>query len=212
MRDLLYHRRFTIFLISFIILLFGDVFFPPSLRHGAQTFLLLQNMACSALLFRRQPNVQQILIAAVIFLGFIARLNQHYLEQNNSFFFAGTYIAYFALISLRLFRDLRKQKAVGIETISAVFSGFMLLGFLASILFISLDNNFQGAFTGIAENRDFSDFLYFSFITLLTIGYGDIVPAAEISKKLVVFVGLLGHFYTVFVVAIIVGKFINRTN
>ena len=209
MKDFLYQRRFTVFLVSFLILLFGDILFTPGIRDEVQTFLLLQNMACSALLFRQQPKIQQILIGVVIFLGFITRLNQQYLEQNHSFFFAATYFGYFTLISLRLFRDLRKQKAVGIETISAVFSGFILLGFLASILFASLDNNFPGAFAGM-EKREFSDFLYFSFITLLTIGYGDIVPSAEISKKMVVFVGLLGHFYTVFVVAIIVGKYLNQ--
>lgn len=210
MKDFLYQRRFTIFLVSFLILLFGDIPFTPDIRDEVQTFLLLQNMACSAFLFRQQSKIQQILIGVVIFLGFITRLNQQYLEQNHSFFFAATYVGYFTLISLRLFRDLRKQKAVGVETISAVFSGFILLGFLASIIFISLDNNLPGAFAGIAEKRDFSEFLYFSFITLLTIGYGDIVPSAEISKKIVMFVGLLGHFYTVFVVAIIVGKYINQ--
>ena len=99
---------------------------------------------------------------------------------------------------------------MGLETISAVFCGFMLLGLVASIVFASLDETL-GAFEGQAGSRDFSDFFYFSFITLLTIGYGDIIPTIEISKKLVVLVGLLGHFYTVFVTAIIIGKFLNQS-
>lgn len=99
---------------------------------------------------------------------------------------------------------------VGIETISAVFAGFILLGVVSSIIFMSIDSAFIGAFSGV-ETRDFPDFLYFSFITLLTIGYGDISPTLEVSKKTVVLVGLLGHFYTVFVTAIIIGKYLGET-
>jgi len=62
------------------------------------------------------------------------------------------------------------------------------------------------AFQGV-EKSNSSSFLYFSFITLLSIGYGDITPTTEFSQRLVVFFGLIGHFYTVFVIAIIVSKY-----
>jgi hypothetical protein len=41
---------------------------------------------------------------------------------------------------------------------------------------------------------------------LLTIGYGDITPVSLIAKRAVMFMGLAGHFYTVFITNIIIGK------
>ena len=48
---------------------------------------------------------------------------------------------------------------------------------------------------------------YFSFITLLTVGYGDIVPLSNVARKATMLLGLLGHFYDLFVVSVIVGKY-----
>ena len=209
MTERLYNRRFTIFLISFLITLFGNLMFPERIRENAETVLLLQNMLFGILLFKRQSKSEMVFISVIVLLAVVARFNRYYMEQNSPFIFAGIYVIYFSMISFRLFLDIRQQRVVGIETISGVFCGFILLSFMSSILFVSLDSTLK-AFSGPTDNRAFSDFLYFSFITLLTIGYGDITPTTEISKRLVVFVGLLGHFYTVFVTAIIVGKYLSR--
>jgi hypothetical protein len=44
---------------------------------------------------------------------------------------------------------------------------------------------------------------------LLTIGYGDITPVSLIAKRVVMFMGLAGHFYTVFITSIIIGKYLS---
>lgn len=125
--------------------------------------------------------------------------------------FAFVYMGYFVMISTRLFHDLKRQRVVGIETISVAFSGFILLSVVSSILFMLLGRYVENAFGGVAYDGDsFPDFLYFSFVTLLTIGYGDIVPTVDISKKLVMLVGLVGNFYSVFVTGIIIGKYLQQ--
>jgi voltage-gated potassium channel Kch len=52
--------------------------------------------------------------------------------------------------------------------------------------------------------------LYFSFITLLTIGYGDMVPLTPIAQKTTIFIGLSGQMYLTIITAIVVGKFLNK--
>ncbi|MGB5379224.1 potassium channel family protein, partial [Muriicola sp.] len=54
--------------------------------------------------------------------------------------------------------------------------------------------------------------MYFSYITLLTIGYGDIAPTNTISRNAVMFLGLVGQFYMVILTAIVVGKFLYQSN
>ena len=56
----------------------------------------------------------------------------------------------------------------------------------------------------LVENIPFSDALYFSFITGLTIGYGDISPATGMGRLLAVLTGLVGILITGLVVAIAV--------
>ena len=210
MIERLHERRFTVFLISFLITLFGNLLFPYDVHQKVEMVLLSQNMLFSILLFMRQSYIEKGLITIVALLAIISGFNQYYMEQNMPVIFTGIYVLYFAMISFRLFFDITHQKVVSVETISGVFCGFILLGFMSSILFITLDTS-PGAFASSTDSRTFSDFVYFSFITLLTIGYGDITPTMVMSKKVVVLVGLLGHFYTVFVTAIIIGKYLGQS-
>ena len=63
---------------------------------------------------------------------------------------------------------------------------------------------FNAAAIAYLENMPFDDALYFSFITGLTIGYGDIAPATGAGRILAVLTGLVGVLITGLVVAIAV--------
>jgi len=59
-------------------------------------------------------------------------------------------------------------------------------------------------------NNGIDDMLYFSFITLTTIGYGDFSPTSALGQKLAILEGLIGQFYIAIIMAILVGKFLTR--
>lgn len=204
----LYNRRYSLFLLSFLLMLFGDIFVSQKYDYDAQTFLILTNMLFSLPLFFPASKSKKIVIIVLMLLGTFSRIFLHLNPTIMGFVFLFTYLVYFLLVSYQVYSDLLFQEELGIETIAAAFSGYILLGTVFSIIFITMGSH--GTFKGPAEVVPNSDYLYFSFVTLLTIGFGDIVPVSDMAKKVVVLLGLMGHFYTVFVVGIVIGKFLKK--
>jgi hypothetical protein len=97
-------------------------------------------------------------------------------------------------------------------------NSYLLIGIIGSFLFISIDvvyiNFFdlQHAvnFNDIAD-PEFHDYIYFSFVTLTTLGFGDITPNIPIAKSLTVSLSLLGQLYLTILVAMLVGKYLSRS-
>ena len=119
------------------------------------------------------------------------------------------FVIFFISMSIRVYIDIYLAKKIDREILAAVFCGYIFIGFLASFLFMAIEGLNPGSFTGMIEAIGlFDNFIYFSFITLLTIGYGDMVPLTPLTKSLVVVLGLVGNFYTVMVTAIVIGKFL----
>lgn len=85
---------------------------------------------------------------------------------------------------------------------------YLLLGLLWAMLYLLLLEFVPTAIQGIEYQRweeNFSDVIYFSFVTLTTLGYGDITPAHPASSALVYLQAITGAFYMAVVVASLVG-------
>ena len=124
---------------------------------------------------------------------------------------------FYCLVTLEIIRQVWQSKQVNSNVILGLICGYICLGLLGFFICTSIELVDPGSFKGlverqvnIAENRE--GLVYFSYITLLTIGYGDIVPATKLARNASMLIGLLGQFYMVIITAIVVGKFINQTN
>jgi voltage-gated potassium channel Kch len=54
-----------------------------------------------------------------------------------------------------------------------------------------------------------TDMVYFSFVTLATLGYGDIVPLSSLARSIAVTEALIGQFYVAVVVALLIGAYLS---
>jgi len=63
-----------------------------------------------------------------------------------------------------------------------------------------------GSFSGISKNEDF---IYFSFASLTTVGYGDVAPKSILGKRLAVFEAAMGSVYMAIIVVLIVGRYMS---
>lgn len=97
---------------------------------------------------------------------------------------------------------------VDANTIIGAVAIYLLLGLIWSVLYLITLEFWHGAFNGIeyghwAEN--FSLSIYFSYVTMTTLGYGDISPAVPVSRVLVFLQAIFGTFYMAVVVASMIG-------
>jgi voltage-gated potassium channel len=88
----------------------------------------------------------------------------------------------------------------------------VMIGLTWAIAFGVVETRWPGSIRFAADNVEvrFSDLLYFSYVTLLTIGYGDITPVSPAARTLVVLEGLLGMAFTTVLLAVLVAKALGR--
>lgn len=208
-REFRIKRKYETLLASFFILLFGDILAPEHI--DITPFLLIQNVAASLVLFygkkkwRIPLKTLLLCIVGIEVISIILEIN--YLRP----LFGLVYLVYFFFLSIELFRQILKTKDVSFEMVSAVLCGFIILGLAGSYIFTFIEVLHPGSFANIADGpRRITDLLYYSFISIMSIGYGDIYPLTIFAKKMTMFMGLLGHFYNVIVIGIVIGKYISK--
>jgi hypothetical protein len=104
-----------------------------------------------------------------------------------------------------LIKQFREAEEVTLETMFGVLCLYLLIGLLfASAFTVTQELSGDNFFTTVHGGRD--DFLYFSYTTLSTVGYGDLVAASDLGRSLAVTEALVGQLYLVTVVAVIVSN------
>ena len=120
----------------------------------------------------------------------------------------GVLAAFFALTAVGLFWQLRNSLSVAEAELYAAINIYLLLGLLWATLYLALDSFFPGSIKMAASAADRqTELLYFSLITLSTVGYGDIVPISGMARILTALEGVTGVLYIATTVALLVGRF-----
>jgi hypothetical protein len=99
---------------------------------------------------------------------------------------------------------------VTIHTVSGVLCIYLLIGAMFAFLYGTIDAASSDPFFAQDTHADSSDYLYFSFTTQTTTGFGDLTAATDLGRSVVIIEELIGQIYLVTVVAVIVGNLGRR--
>jgi hypothetical protein len=99
----------------------------------------------------------------------------------------------------------RTEGAVTMTTMFGVLCIYLLLGMLFSYAYGLVGDAQSEPFFASGVHADISDYLYFSFATMTTVGYGDLAAATDLGRSVAIAEALIGQIYLVTVVAVIVG-------
>lgn len=125
------------------------------------------------------------------------------------------YVIFFAFIFLEIVKFLIKPSYINVDIISASACGYFLLIEIATFLMQFIFYNNPDSFKGInmaSNSETFIDLVYFCSITITSIGFGDITPNAHYTKLITSLFGIIGQFYSVVLVGILISKFVSKTD
>jgi hypothetical protein len=105
--------------------------------------------------------------------------------------------------------------AVDANRIVGAICIYLLMGLIWTLMYLFIAQAVPGAFNGVEQlvwYDNFADVAYYSYVTLTTLGYGDISPVAPIARFLVYMEAVVGVFYMAVLVASLIGVGIAENN
>lgn len=204
-------------LLIFLILLF---FFHP--HYLGAEYINIWQLFFTGVVFasifncHHQPVVKTIALSLGI-VTFI--LNWLTLFLDNEFFFVASEIGsciFLSFASIALLSRILLAK-VNADVLRGTICVYFMIGFVFAFAYTVIEFLIPGSFKGLTEGTVISshgqyhfELTYFSFITILAIGFGDITPASNVIQMLVVTEGIIGQFYLAVIVARLVGVYTFR--
>ena len=171
-------------------------------------YFLGLNLLAAAVAIDR-GNVRTALLA-VVALALIARLGFAWLREQG---YGGVSLAVWSLVALvaaaNALRFALTARAVHSEHVYAVLGAYLLVGLFFGVTYHVLGQFVPGSFAvgGMPseEGLSVSNAIYFSFVTIATLGYGDIVPLGDAARGLVIIEAVGGQLY----IAVLVARLVN---
>jgi voltage-gated potassium channel len=123
-------------------------------------------------------------------------------------------VVFFIIVVGSLIREMATAKVVTAKVIMASISGYLLLGIIYSVLIAAIIQQDPDAYNitvdrtrGQDMTAHLSESLYYGFVTLATLGYGDIVPLKPYTRSLATLITISGQLYVATIIGILIGKF-----
>jgi hypothetical protein len=129
------------------------------------------------------------------------------------------YIVFITYVGGHVARFLFESQAVNLDMIYAAVCLYLLIGLAWGFIYVIIEVAYPGSFrfavnppaAPVAELRSLvSSFIYYSYVTLSTLGYGDITPVTRMARSWAVLETLAGQLYLAIVIARMIGLHISR--
>jgi len=120
------------------------------------------------------------------------------------------FVLFIILVAINLLIGIVKSKEVDTNVIFSAVAVYVLFGFCGAVLAAVIMFFEPAAFSlNSTYSSQFHQFLYFSFITITSTGYGDILPITPLARTHAMFLALFGQLYLTVIIGILIGKYLS---
>ena len=215
----LYDIRFELFFFSQLAVLFGSLVFPETFFEAILSpILFIVNLIAGIVLLSKQKILMGfcllLLLINMILFGTDLFTNPQSIIYSYTKMIS--YFLFYVVVTYQIIKQVWLSAQINKNVIIGLICGYVSLGLIGFFICLSIEISAPGSFHLVPSNvqhisdSTIDDLMYFSYMTLLTIGYGDIYPVTNLAKKSSILIGLLGQFYLVIITAIVVGKYLNQ--
>ena len=208
-----YKDRF-LFLIVFIVAL---IVLGPFIS-GYIKLRLFMNLFFSiiflATIYAVSQKIHHIIITAILIVPTLLAVWTPDIPMHNTLltigYICGLVVFAFAIISILNY--IFSEETVTRQTISAAVAVYLLLALMWTFIYRLIENLYPGSFAVAHDKLQDAPniYLYFSLVTITTLGYGDITPTGSQAVSMAVLEAITGQIYLVVVVAWFVGLYVSR--
>lgn len=114
--------------------------------------------------------------------------------------------AFFLYVTLLILRNVFSATEINSDKLFGATCAYLLMGIVFAHLYVLIELNHPGTFKLDRASTDphviYDDLLYYSMVTMTTVGYGDIVPLTRAARSLATIEAVFGQFY----IAVLVGR------
>jgi hypothetical protein len=208
-----FRRVTTVELLIALVLLFFFFPFVEEVKDGDVIVSILLSVVLLSAVLAVADRKRVFFVALVLAIPAIAgRWINHFrpdLVPAPVFLTAG--LVLIAFVVANLLRFVLRAPSVTVEVLCASISAYLMLGLLWTVAYWLVDQLTPGAFafdTHIERQsiRGFNAF-YFSFVTLSTVGYGDITPVSKVARMLAAMEAMTGLLYVAVLIARLVSLY-----
>ena len=171
------------------------------------TVTLMSTTLLTALLVSGAQRVLYAISLVVIAFGLLAGIVNLFTPDHTMLTVTAALSAVLVLVGpFTIVRGMIQRRVVDLRTVIGALCLYVMFGLFFSTLFAMIQTATHQPFFSQLQHAHGSDFLYFSFITLTTVGYGDLTAARGFGRTLSAFEAIIGQFYLVTVVALLVSN------
>ena len=196
----------SVFLCAFVIPVFPPSWGQLPIRIGFTLIFISGFMTME----KRNWRIVYLMLAAFV-MHWVSHILQWEFVADVSKFLN---VLFFIIVIFSLIREMAIAKIVTPNVIMASISGYLLLGIIYSVFIIAIMQRDPGAFNITREGNGIQDAtayysksMYFGFVTLATLGYGDILPLKPYTRSLATLICISGQLYIATIIGILIGKF-----
>jgi Ion channel len=147
-----------------------------------------------------------VLLAIIILIVVIRFASERHDVPISPGSMLGVFGAIGLLAAAAALRVVVTARTVDSEVIYAALSTYLLAGIFFGQLHLSVESYWPGSYSGPSEFSE-SSAVYFSFVTLATLGYGDFLPRTDLARGVTIFEVIGGQLYLAVMVARLIGLF-----